>query len=502
MKPKNIFLSEHIYNKENSNCWAINSAQSQISFEKRCLYCGAINNSANYTCECVAEEWFNEYRVLDVKPLITDEDKFLLRQSFHDYRFDHPDGIIQYQGIPFRTYYPKGLEPVGMTPLHHLPHLSDQYGIKTFIKNEGHNPSGCFKDRETVLTLLNTRRRGLRHAVIYSSGNAAASAAIFAQKLNMQLITFVAGDTYPEKIDFIRDHGSDVVVIGDEQTNFETGFRMFAKLNARNIFSDNNFDNWSVRNPYRVHGDKITAIEIVKQLNNENSRYIVPDYIVVPTANGSGLAGVWKGFQELHTLGLISKLPKMVSAGIARANPVFKAVRKKQTQKPERCDLSQLDPEDASIGSTILAEEGYDSIEAAKAVLSSGGLAIEVNNKDIKRVLQDFLEKEESIALKNSILPEPASLISLAAIEKMSQHINLAPDKIVVSIITGHGLKAKEMIEQLLPDKQVLHQTIEKIIEKKKGDISKTAVSKGRRKNVPADFAAIASVFKELKIDS
>ncbi|WP_157493881.1 pyridoxal-phosphate dependent enzyme [Fulvivirga imtechensis] len=495
-------MPENIYNKEAStDTSAIASTTPDMSFEKRCLYCGEVNNSENYTCDCIPEEWFNEYRILDVKPVITSKEKLLLRQSFYDYRFDHPDGIVQYYGVPFRAYYPKGLEPVGMTPLYYLPHLSDQYGIKTFIKNEGHNPSGCFKDRETLLTLLNTRRRGLRHAVIYSSGNAAASAAIFAQKLNMQLITFVAGDTYPEKINFIRDHGSDVVVIGDEQTNFETGFRLFARLNSRNVFSENNFDNWSVRNPYRVHGDKTTAIEIVKQLSGDDANCTVPDYVVVPTANGSGLAGIWKGFQELYALGLISKLPKMISAGIARANPVFQAVRKKQTQIPERCDLTKVDPEDASIGSTILAEEGYDSIEAAKAVLHSGGLAVAVNNSDVKLVLRDFLEQEEDIALKNSILPEPASLISIAAIEKMSQHINLAPDNIVVSIITGHGLKAQEMMEQLLPEKQILHQRIAKIIETKRGDIAKKAISKGRRKNVPADFDAIAAVFRELKIE-
>lgn len=331
VKHKLFFLPEYIHNKILPIASIRGSATSKtiaIHSEKKCLYCGLINNSINYTCGCNDEEWFNEYRILDVKQILTKEGLEALRQSFCRYRFDHPDGIIQYAGIPFREYYPKELEPVGMTPLYHLKHLSVQYGVQTYIKNEGHNPSGCFKDRETLLALLNTRRRGLRHAVIYSSGNAAASAAIFAQKLNMQLITFVAGDTYPEKIEFIQEHGSDVIVVGDEHTNFETGFRLFAEINAKEVFAQNSFDNWSVRNPYRVHGDKTTALEILKQLNDNSIVINVPDYVIVPTANGSCLAGIWKGFLELKEAGVIKKLPKMVSAGIIHANPVSQAVKK------------------------------------------------------------------------------------------------------------------------------------------------------------------------------
>lgn len=160
-----------------------------------------------------------------------------------------------------------------------------------------------------------------------------------------------------------------------------------------------------------------------------------------------------------------------------------------------------MDPDDANIGSTILAEEGYDSIEAAKAVLNSGGLAVEVNNHDVKEALVDFLEQEGETALQHSILPEPASLISIAAIKKISQPAHLKSSDIVVSIITGHGMKAKDMIIQLLPDKMKLHQLASEIIEKKKHDIYKIAAQKGKRINVPADFDAVVQAFKKLKTD-
>lgn len=467
-----------------------------VEFEKRCLYCGEVNDSINYTCHCQYEDWFNEYRILDIQPLITPRYRQEATKSFRNYSFDHRQGIAQYKALPFRNWYPEHLEPIGMTPLYHLKNLSIHYGAQIYIKNEGSNPSGCFKDRETLLALLNTRRRGLHHAVIYSSGNAAASAAILAQKLDIQLITFVAGDTYPEKIEFIRDHGSDVIVVGDESTNFETGFRLFARVNAENIFSRNKFDNWSVRNPYRVHGDKTTALEIIKQFSDNPLVPQVPDYVIVPTANGSCLAGIWKGFKELKQLNIISKLPKMVSAGIAGANPVFQAVQKKQTERPERCDLSSLDPQDANIGSTILAEEGYDSIEAAKAVIASDGLAIEVNSHDVQKTLRDFLQKECELAEEHAVLPEPASLISIAATEKIE---GIRPENTVVSIITGHGLKAKEMIDQLLAGYPDLQDLVADIIEKKQHEITVVSSKKGQRRDVVAEFDAVVNVFNELK---
>lgn len=475
---------------------AVTTSHTSIVFEKKCLYCRKPNDSINYTCNCRFEEWFNEYRILDIEPVISPFYRDEAMKSFRSYSFDHHQGIAQYKALPFRSWYPDNLEPIGMTPLHFLENLSTRYGASIYIKNEGNNPSGCFKDRETLLALLNTRRRGLRHAVIYSSGNAAASAAILAQKLDIQLITFVAGDTYPEKIEFIQEHGSDVIVVGDENTNFETGFRLFARINAENIFSRNKFDNWSVRNPYRVHGDKTTAVEIVKQFSNNPLVTQVPDYVIVPTANGSCLAGIWKGFKELRQLNIISKLPKMVSAGIEGANPVFQAVNKKQTDRPERCDLSSLKHEDANIGSTILAEEGYDSIEAAKAVLASNGLAVEVNSHDIRETLRDFLQQERKLAKEQAVLPEPASLISIAAIKKIK---DLQPDNTAVSIITGHGLKAKEMIDQLLSGYPDLQQLVADIIEKKQDDITLGAVKKGQRRDVGAEFDAVVNVFNELK---
>lgn len=468
-----------------------------MKFEKYCLHCGSVNHSNHYSCNCKNADWVAEYRALDLRSNWSEEERHTIRESFKNYQFKHPSGLLQYAALPNRDQEFTGCSAVGLTPLKRLHHFGSQAGCEVFLKNEGNNPSGCFKDRETLMCILNSRARNLNRVVIYSSGNAAASAAIFAQQLNFQLITFVAGDTYPEKIDFIRQHGSDVIVVGDENTNFETGFRLFAKINAGGVFSDAGCDNWSVRNPYRVQGDKTTALEIVKQLSDTDIP-VVPNYVIAPTANGSCLAGVWKGFLELYELGLIDRLPKMISAGIKNANPVFQAVQKRQTETPEKCDLSRVDDDDASIGSTILAEEGYDSIQAAKAVLESGGMAVEVQRTDIQHALCQLLDEEKAVVLADAILPEPASVITLAALEQLRKKVDLQPTDRVVSLISGHGLKARDKIELLLSGRDDLLEVVSQVIETKSERIIQEAAQPGQRFDVAADFSAVVQTFQKI----
>ena len=467
-------------------------------FESRCLHCGAVNDSISYSCPDHDEPWIQEYRSLDLKAAFDEEARNETVKSFNNYRFDDQRGLLQYHSLPLRTYVPEKIETVGLTALHHLENLGKRAGCNLFLKDEADNPSGCFKDRETLMCLLNSRKRGLKHAVIYSSGNAAASAALFAQRLDLKLITFVAGDTYDEKIDYIRDHGSDVVVIGDEKTNFEEGFRIFARLNAEGVYSSHHYDNWSVRNPYRVQGDKTTAIEIASQLAGDNENAEVPDYVIVPTANGSCLAGIWKGFKELYSLGIINRLPKMVSCGIRNANPVFEAVERGQIDSPVKCDLSRLSMEDETIGSTIIAEEGYDSIEAAKAVIESNGLATVVDQSQIKSAMHQFLDLEGEKAMENLILPEPCSYISLAAVERIKEREGLSSSQKVVSLVTGHGLKARELMDELLSDRKDLLEMVHRIMEKKEQSMTGIATRAGRRKDVQAEPHAVREAFESL----
>lgn len=466
---------------------------------KRCLYCGAENNTANYTCACISDEMAHAYRALGLRFQLTQQEIAEVNTAFHNYQFDDERGMLQYPLLPNREYA-EGIDiQVGLTPLHLLKSFSKRSGVQVFIKDEGQNPSGCFKDRETLSCLLNTRRHKRNKAVIYSSGNAAGSAALFARRLGLQLITFVPGDTYAEKIAYIQKCGSDVVVVGKASTTFEEGFRLFVELNEANVFEAAGFDNWAVRNPYRVQGDKTTAVEIARQLQ-EQVHDAIPDVVIVPSANGSNLAGIWDGFKELKNLGITDRLPRMVVAGIANANPICKAVRIQEQKVPVACDLSDLQEKDGRIGSIIVAEEGYDSVEAAKAVLESGGTAVEVGTHSIRKVMVRFLHYERRLALKHCVLPEPASYIALAAVAQLRARRQLRFGEKAVAIITGHGIKAQGTTRRLLKGHTGLLRTAQQIICRKRrespvfGGTGRT----GRRSLVAANLQSLRATFHDL----
>lgn len=467
-------------------------------FKQVCLHCGSKNNSPLYSCDCRNEDWVHQYRSIDIQ---FDADRLQPRQeeSFRNYSFHNLDGILQYEGLPYGDDHPEGLETIGLTPLYELRYLSREYGFRMYLKNEGDNPSGCFKDRESMMCYLNSRSCGLKKSVIYSSGNAAASAAFLIENNDHDLITFVAGDTYPEKIEYIRNHGSDVVVIGDEQVSYEEGYRIFSEINSHGDFADHGYDNWSVRNPYRVQGDKTIALEIIKQLSPYNDVAQVPNYVLIPTANGSCLAGMWKGFKELKQAGVIPALPRLISVGITGANPVNKAVRQQEVGRPVRCDLSDLRADHDGIGSIIRAEEGYDSVEAAKSVIESGGAVIDIDTSDLKRALVDFLEQEGFLAIKKGILPEPASLTSLAAARKLKEELSISKEETVVSLITGHGLKAAEVIDSMLDGHPILKKKVKQVLAVRENKMRSVSAPKGDKFQVEANLGAIGQVFSSLQ---
>lgn len=466
-----------------------------MDIQPKCLHCGRKNTSGNYCCNCCDESWTRRYRTLDIETNPAYHKSEII-SSFSHYSFNNKAGMLQYKLLPNRA--DSHTKTVGLTPLHYLSNFSFD-GNFIFMKDEGQNPSGCFKDRESMMCKLNFENRKFDNAVIYSSGNAAASAALMLEGASNLLITFVPGDTYSEKIKYIREHGSDVVVIGDENTSFEEGYRLFADVNAAGIFADHHFDNWSVNNPYRVQGDKTIAVEIIKQLSPRSKVATVPDYVIVPTANGSCLTGIWKGFRELHEAGVIDTLPKMVSAGIKNANPVYKALKQDEMDKPVQCDLSKTDEEDADIGSIILAEAGYDSIQAASAVKESEGLAVELHAADIQHTLVNFLKKENEQALKYAILPEPASVTSLAAIKKLPTTASSSNPNIIVCVSTGHGLKALDKIESLLENKPALQKTAKRIAAKRNKMMQPAPDKTGDQISADADLASVLETFLGLQ---
>jgi len=308
---------------------------------------------------------------------------------------------------------------VGDTPLQKAMKFGVETGLSNlWIKREDLNPTGCFKDRESVVTISAAKELGHDSVYIVSSGNAALSTAKFAKELGIECKCYVPEKTSQEKQDLILKYGAELELIPGF---YEDVFRSVV---------DRNLPDWNVtsgQNSYRIEGGKTMAYEIYEQLGK------VPDIIVIPSGNGGCLAATWKGFTELKKLGKIQKLPKMVCVQITGAAPIKTAF---EQNKPY---VVLGDIED-SIAEGIIAQESYNSPQAVQSLKESGGYVIEVNDADVVSALKAIIKTE-------GIIPEPTAAATFAALYKLKEK-----DALVVAVNTGDGKKMIDEVNHLIKD--------------------------------------------------
>ncbi|MEM3640317.1 MAG: threonine synthase, partial [Candidatus Bathyarchaeia archaeon] len=190
----------------------------------------------------------------------------------------------------------------GGTGLHRCSRLGKALGIDTFyIKNEGENPTGSFKDRGMTVGVSKAVELGMKIVACASTGNTSASLAAYAAKAGISCIILIpSGRIAFGKLAQAIVYGAKVVQV---RGNFDQALQLVVKLSEKHkeIYLLNSI------NPFRLEGQKTIAYEICDQLSMEP-----PDVVVVPVGNAGNISAIWKGFTEFYNLGLISRLPKMV----------------------------------------------------------------------------------------------------------------------------------------------------------------------------------------------
>lgn len=287
-------------------------------------------------------------------------------------------------------------------------------GLEIYVKDESQNPTGCFKDLESLVVINKALEDDKKDLIVVSSGNAAFSAAAYATKAGLNCLCVILKKTHQIKKDALK-------VVGGRVREF-SGFYE----DAYRFFSDHPLPGyWNItsgKNPLRIEGNKIIAFEIWEEMG-------VPDKIIVPAGNGSLLGGIWKGFIELKKIGKIKKIPQMIAVQVKGASPLKKAL---ETGR----DYVILKNIKDSIAEGIVAKESYCSPKAIKAIKESRGDVIEVTDKEIRRALADIINVE-------SLSPEPTSAAVYAALSK----IKIKPKEKIICIQTGSG---RRDISQLL----------------------------------------------------
>jgi threonine synthase len=307
----------------------------------------------------------------------------------------------------------------GFTPLVHATHLGEALGLRrVFLKVEGQNPTGSFKDRGMVLAVAKAAEAGARAIVCASTGNTSASAAAYGAAAGMEVIVVLPkGQIAIGKLLQALVAGARVVAIDG---NFDQALHIVRALAEQD---DHPVTLVNSVNPFRLEGQKTAAFEICDDLGS------APDILAIPVGNAGNISAYWAGFDEYRVAGRVPTAPAMWGFQAAGAAPLVVGHR---IEHPE------------TIATAIRIGDPASWDKAVTARDASGGRISAVTDDEI-------LAAYRALARYEGVFCEPASAASLAGITKAAAAGELDPEATIVCVLTGHGLKDPTTAERQVP---------------------------------------------------
>jgi threonine synthase len=308
----------------------------------------------------------------------------------------------------------------GATPLVRTRRLAEAVGIdELYLKFEGANPTGSFKDRGMVVAVAKALEEGARSIVCASTGNTSASAAAYGAAAGLEVVVLLpAGKIALGKLLQALVAGSRVVAVDG---NFDDALRVVRELAEQDRHPVTLVN--SV-NPYRIEGQKTAAFEVVDDLGR------VPDVLAIPVGNAGNITAYWAGFRAYRDAGRTDALPRMMGFQAAGAAPI---VLGHPVEHPETVATA------IRIGNPA----SWDRAVAARD--ESGGLIEAVTDEEILDAYRDVVRLE-------GMFCEPSSAASIAGVRKLAREGRLDRGATVVCVLTGHGLKDPDTAGTIVPD--------------------------------------------------
>ena len=323
-------------------------------------------------------------------------------------------GVAQWRGVinEYRDWLPvSATTPVitlreGGTPLIEASFLSEELDNTIWLKVEGTNPTGSFKDRGMTMAISKAAESGAKAVICASTGNTSASAAAYAAKAGMVCAVLVPqGKIAMGKMAQAVVHGARILQIDG---NFDDCLNL-----ARELASNYPVALVNSVNPYRIEGQKTAAFEVVDFLGN------APDMHVLPVGNAGNITAYWKGYVEYAAAGIATSQPAMWGFQAEGAAPI---VRGAIVENPETIATAIRIGNPASWQQAIAARE------------ESGGLIDMVSDEKI-------LSAYRLLAAKEGVFVEPASAAGLAGLIQAKERGSLPKGQTIVITVTGNGLK-------------------------------------------------------------
>jgi threonine synthase len=319
----------------------------------------------------------------------------------------------------------------GNTPMIRAHAVEARTGLhRVFLKLEGCNPTGSFKDRGMVLAVAKAVENGARAVICASTGNTSASAAAYAARAGLSALVVVpAGYVAAGKLAQALAYGANAVAI---EGNFDDALsivRQLAESGGATLVNH--------INPNRVIGQQTGAWEIADALGS------APDYLCLPMGNAGNITAYWNGFRRYHELGRISRLPRMLGF---QAEGSAALVRGEIIEKPVTAATAIRIGNPASRARAVAARD------------ESGGLFEAVSEEEIR-------EAYRFLASREGVFAEPASAVSIAGLFKLAAAGAITGDATAVCILTGNGLKDPDFALSLAKELKTIPATAQAVAE-------------------------------------
>ena len=397
----------------------------------RCTLCGKFfeTQDALLTCPDCGEKGILdvEYDYEELKKVLT-LDYFKNNKDFSMWRYAPLMGIKEDRI--------KEMLRIGWTPLNKSYNLAKELGLKElYIKDDGLNPSGSSKDRASGVAVLKAIEAGAKVISCSSTGNAASSCACHAAHMGLPAVIFVPKRAPIGKLTQISLYGATLVVVDGD---YKAAFKLSKEAIAKHHWYNRN----AAINPFMVEGKKTVSLEIAEQLNFKPT-----DWVVVSVGDGCTIGGVYKGFYELHKIGLIDRVPRILGVQSTGCEPFV--VASKNHEPLKEC-------EENTIADSIAVGIPRNPIKALRAVERSNGAWISVPDEKI-------IEAMALLGRKEGIFGEPAGVTSLAGLIKAIDTGVIKKDESVTIIVTGNGLKDPNNAQKAISKPELMEPNIEKL---------------------------------------
>jgi len=319
----------------------------------------------------------------------------------------------------------------GNTPLIPAKKLGEEIGCNVYLKYEGMNPTGSFKDRGMTMAITKAVEDGAKSVICASTGNTSASMSAYSARAGIKSYLLVP-DGYVAfgKLSQAIIHGAKVIKI---KGNFDQALSLVIEISQKHPIVLVN----SV-NPFRIEGQKSGAFEVCDQLEK------APDFLAIPVGNAGNITAYWKGFKEYKEKNKIETLPRMLGFQAEGSAPI---VRKQRVEKPE------------TIATAIRIGNPASWKFAEQALEESNGYIDMVSDDEI-------LSAYRFLAQNEGVFCEPASASSVAGLMKYHKKFNITKDSNIVCVLTGHGLKDPDIaVKQITNITDAIEPNLDTILE-------------------------------------